>query len=202
GKWIFIGLAAGAAVKLLIGGLVLIPSTLSTHLPLLAKADIALEIAPALLAVGYILGYKQSSIMVSGSLISAIVLTPLIAHVGAGLTAPMFPEMKVPIAAMTAGQIWSRYVRYIGAGAVAAAGLVAVARALPTMWTSFAAVVRGLRRSELGGAPAPSPAMARTDHDVPAWVVLIVPIAVVITLIAVPNLLAGDMPFGPRLIAA
>src|SRR5438874_2257281 len=97
GKWIFIGLAAGAAVKLLIGGLVLIPSTLSMHLPLLAKADIALEIAPALLAVGYILGYKQSSIMVSGSLISAIVLTPLIAHVGAGLTAPMFPEMKVPI---------------------------------------------------------------------------------------------------------
>src|SRR5881275_3395342 len=93
GKWIFIGLAAGAAVKLLIGGLVLIPSTLSMHLPLLAKADIALEIAPALLAVGYILGYKQSSIMVSGSLISAIVLTPLIAHVGAGLTAPMFPEM-------------------------------------------------------------------------------------------------------------
>ena len=73
GKWIFIGLAAGAAVKLLIGGLVLIPSTLSMHLPLLAKADIALEIAPALLAVGYILGYKQSSIMVSGSLISAIV---------------------------------------------------------------------------------------------------------------------------------
>ena len=202
GRWIFIGIAVGAIVKLAIGAVVLIPSTLAMHLPVLPKAEVALEIAPALLAVGYILGYRQSSILVSGSLLSAIVLTPLIALVGAGLPAPMFPEMKLPIAAMSAGQIWSRYVRYIGAGAVAAAGLVAVARALPTMWTSFAAVVRGLRRSELGGAPAPSPAMARTDRDVPAWVVLIVPIAVVITLIAVPNLLAGDMPFGPRLIAA
>jgi putative OPT family oligopeptide transporter len=203
GRWIFIGLFVGAIVKLAIGALVLIPSTLAMHLPVLPKAEVALEIAPALLAVGYILGYRQSSILVSGSLISAIVLTPLIALVGAGLPAPMFPEMKLPIAAMSAGQIWSRYVRYIGAGAVAAAGLVAVARALPTMWTSFAAVVRGLRRApDLGGAPAPSPAFARTDRDVPAWVVLIVPIAVVITLIAVPNLFAGNMPFGPRLIAA
>src|SRR6266849_5468219 len=214
GRWIFIGLAVGAIVKLAIGAMVLIPSTLAVRLPVLPKAEVALEIAPALLAVGYILGYRQSSILVSGSLISAIVLTPLIALVGAGLPAPMFPEMKLPIAAMSAGQIWSRYVRYIGAGAVAAAGLVAVARALPTMWSSFAAVVRGLRH----GGESPLPAsrgegaatrsgaagegLARTDRDVPAWVVLIVPIAVVITLIAVPNLLAGHMPFGPRLIAA
>src|SRR6266850_126872 len=145
GRWIFIGLAVGAIVKLAIGALVLIPSALAVHLPVLPKAEMALEIAPALLAVGYILGYRQSAILVSGSLISAIVLTPLIALVGAGLPAPMFPEMKLPIAAMSAGQIWSRYVRYIGAGAVAAAGLVAVAKALPTMASSFAAVVRGLR---------------------------------------------------------
>ncbi len=84
--------------------------------------------------------------MVSGSLISAIVLTPLIALVGAGLTAPLFPEMTTPIRDLSAGQIWSRYVRYIGAGAVAAAGIVAVARALPTMASSFAAVMRGLRK--------------------------------------------------------
>ena len=57
----------------------LIPPALTTQLPVLPKAELALEIAPALLAVGYILGYQQSSIMVSGSLISAIVLTPLIA---------------------------------------------------------------------------------------------------------------------------
>jgi hypothetical protein len=52
----------------------------------------------------------------------SIVLTPLIATFDAGLTAPMFPGMKLSIGAMTAAQIWSRYVRYIGASAVAAAG--------------------------------------------------------------------------------
>jgi putative OPT family oligopeptide transporter len=198
GRWIFIGLAVGAIVKLAIGALVLIPSALAVHLPVLPKAEMALEIAPALLAVGYILGYRQSAILVSGSLVSAIVLTPLIALVGAGLPAPMFPETKMSIAAMTAAQIWSRYVRYIGAGAVAAAGLVAVARALPTMWSSFRAVVRGLRHD----AGAEQVSTAETDRDVPAWVVVVVPIAVIITLVVVPNLLAGNMPLGARLIAA
>ena len=196
GKWIFIGIAVGAAVKLALGALVLIPSALTMHLPVLAKAELGLEIAPALLAVGYILGYKQSSIMVSGSLISAIVLTPIIALIGAGLTAPMFPEAKLTIEAMTASQIWSRYVRYIGAGAVAAAGLFAVARALPTMINSFKAVVRGLRKDDTSGPGE------RTDRDVRAWVVAVVPAFVIVTLVAVPGLLAGNMGLGPRFIAA
>ncbi|HEX9458527.1 MAG TPA: oligopeptide transporter, OPT family [Thermoanaerobaculia bacterium] len=200
GKWIFIGLAAGAAIKLVIGAFVLIPSGLAMHLPVLAKAELALEIAPALLAVGYILGYKQSAIMVSGSLISAIVLTPLIATFGAGLPKPMFPEMKLTIAAMTAAQIWSRYVRYIGAGAVAAAGIVAVIKALPTMASSFVAVMRGLRGGGLAMKEGQS--TPRTDRDVPSWVVVVVPLAVVITLVAVPGLLAGNMAFWPRLVSA
>jgi putative OPT family oligopeptide transporter len=186
GRWIFIGLAVGAVVKIALGAFVLIPSSLAMTLPVLPKAEVALEIAPALLAVGYILGYRQSAIMVSGSLISAIVLTPLIAVYSSG-----------PVAALTAGQIWSKHVRFIGAGAVAAAGLVAVARALPTMWSSFAAVVRGLR-----GGQAATPVQDRTDRDVPAWVVAVVPLAVIVTLVAVPGLLAGNMSFVPRLIAA
>src|SRR5438067_6418165 len=200
GRWIFIGLAAGAVIKLAIGAFVLIPSGLAMHLPVLAKAELALEIARALVAVGYIVGYKQSAIMVSGSLISAIVMTPLIATFGAGLTAPMFPEMKLSIGAMTAAQIWSRYVRYIGAGAVAAAGIVAVIKALPTMASSFAAVMRGLRRS--GVSMTDGDSAPRTDRDVPSWIVLVVPLAVVITLVGVPGLLAGNMAFGPRLVAA
>jgi putative OPT family oligopeptide transporter len=200
GKWIFIGLAAGAAIKLALGALMLLPSGLTMHVPVLAKAELALEIAPALLAVGYILGYRAAAIMVSGSLISAIVLTPLIATIGGGLAAPMFPETKLTIAAMTAGQIWSRYVRYIGAGAVAAAGIAAVIKALPTMASSFAAVMRGLRRGgvDMGdGEDTP-----RTDRDIPSWIVVAVPAAVVITLIAVPGLLAGNMSLGPRIVAS
>jgi putative OPT family oligopeptide transporter len=137
GKWIFIGLAVGAAVKLLLGAAMLIDSDLSRLLPVLPKAEIALEIAPALIAVGYILGYKQSSIMVSGSLISAIVLTPLIAVYASG-----------PVAALTAGQIWSKHVRFIGAGAVAAAGLITLLKTVPTIFAALrAATCRSGRAS-------------------------------------------------------
>jgi putative OPT family oligopeptide transporter len=200
GRWIFIGLAVGAIVKLALGAFMLAPSALSAHLPVMPKAEMALEIAPALLAVGYILGYKQSSIMVSGSLISALVLTPLIALVGGGLPAPLFPEMKLPIHDMTASQIWSRDVRYIGAGAVAAAGIAAVARALPTMWSSFAAVIKGMRHDP--DAVVLTGEAERTDRDVPPWVPLVVPIGVIITLAAVPHLFSGNMTFPQRLVAA
>lgn len=206
GRWIFIGLAVGALIKLALGAAMLIEPTLSAGLPGLPKAEVALEIAPALLAVGYILGYRQSSVMVSGSLISALVLTPLIALVGAGLTAPLFPEATTPIAAMTAGQIWSRYVRYIGAGAVAAAGIVTVLRALPVMSESFTAVVLGMRRRGTGpdsaGSAGPDGSVPRTDRDVPGWVVLAGPAIVILALVSIPGLIAGNMGFIPRLAAA
>ena len=107
--------------------------------------------------------------MVSGSLISALVLIPLIALVGEGLTAPLFPETKRhhPRARPRA-QIWARYVRYIGAGAVAAAGIVTVIRALPTMYQSLRAVLGGLRG---GDVAADGGAVPRTDRDIPGWVV-------------------------------
>lgn len=199
GRWIFLGLAVGAVIKLALGAGVLINSELATQIVALPKAELALEIAPALLAVGYILGYRQSSIMVSGSLISALVLTPLIALVGAGLTTPLFPEVTTTIRDLSAGQIWSKYVRYIGAGAVAAAGIVTVIRALPTMYSSLMAVMKGLRREgagmEAGGA------VPRTDRDIPGWVVLAGPTVVVLALISIPGLLAGEMSFIPRLAA-
>jgi putative OPT family oligopeptide transporter len=198
GRWIFIGLGVGAAVKLVLGGFALARGELGLHVPLLPKAELSLEIAPALLGVGYILGYRQSAIMVAGSLISAVVLIPLFALVGAGLPAPLFPETTRTIGEMSAGQIWGRYIRYIGAGAVAAAGLITVARALPTMYASLVSVLRGLQRA---GSTAEREAM-RTDRDVPGWVVVAVPVAVVLTLFAVPGLLAGNMGPAPRLAAA
>jgi putative OPT family oligopeptide transporter len=212
GEWIFWGLGLGALLKFLLSGAVLFPSELSLHVPGIPKAEVGLEIAAALLGVGYILGYKQSAIMVTGSLLSSLVLIPLIALVGAGLTAPLFPEATRTIADMSAGQIWSRYVRYIGAGAVAAAGIVAVARALPTMYRSLVAVIGGLR-SEGGAAAAAgshgasgpyagSAALPRTDRDIPGWVVLGAPLLVVATLVSTPHLLAGQMSFVPRLVAS
>jgi putative OPT family oligopeptide transporter len=200
GRWIFLGLAVGAVVKLALSAASLMPSELHAPLPVIPKAELALEIGPALLGVGYILGYRQSAIMVAGSLISSLVLIPLIALVGEGLTTPLFPETTRTIRELTAAQIWSRYVRYIGAGAVAAAGIVAVARALPTMYQSLAAVLKGLRGDD--AARRGGEAVPRTDRDVPGWVIVVAPLAVVVTLFVVPGLLAGNMSAFPRLVAA
>jgi putative OPT family oligopeptide transporter len=199
GGWIFVGLAVGAGIKLALGAASLFPSELGMHVPALPKAELAFEIAPALLAVGYILGYQKSAVMVSGSLISWLVLIPLIALVGDALPAPLSPEPTALVRDMTAVQIWRLYVRYIGAGAVAAAGIVTVMRSLPTMYDSLRAVLRGLQAPQEGASAETVP---RTDRDVPGWVVLAVPAAVVVTLVAVPGLLAGEMSFAPRLVAS
>ncbi len=201
GRWIFLGLGVGAAIKLAIGAACLIESDLSTLVPFLPKAEVALEIAPALLAVGYILGYRQSAIMVSGSLISALALTPLIALVGDGLPNPLFPESSKLIHDLSAGQIWSRYVRYIGAGAVAAAGIVTVFRSLPTMVRSLSAVLAGLKKSG-AGAVGEGEGVERTDRDVPGWMVLAGPVIVILGLVGIPGLLAGEMSLVPRIAAA
>ena len=150
--WIFRGMAVGAAVKLLISLAFLFPGELHAALPVLPKAELALEVAPALLGVGYIMGYRAAAVCVAGALISALTLTPLIAWLGSGLQAPLYPETQRLVAEMDASAIWSRYVRYVGAGAVATAGILTVLRGLPTMWAAFAAVARGLRKD--GGASA------------------------------------------------
>ena len=143
--WIFRGMAVGAAIKLLVSFAYLLPAEVHASLPsVLPKADLAVALAPALFGVGYILGYRQSAICVAGSLISALALTPLIAWLGANLTAPLYPETVRLVSQMTAGDIWSRYVRYIGAGAVATAGIVTVGRGLPTMAGALVAVFKGL----------------------------------------------------------
>src|SRR5262249_43210813 len=114
--------AAGASVKLLVSLAFLVPSELSTKIPPLPHGELAIELAPALLAVGFLLGVRQSSVIVAGALVSSLVLIPLIAWVGTGLQAPLFPETKKLVAQMSTAELWSRYVRYIGAGAVAGGG--------------------------------------------------------------------------------
>ncbi|MDQ2970458.1 MAG: oligopeptide transporter, OPT family [Acidobacteriota bacterium] len=189
GAWIFRGIAAGAALKLLLGLVYLFPSELSARLPVLPNAVLALEVAPALLAVGYILGYRQSGVLVAGSLVSSLVLIPLITWVGRSSPGPLFPETVRPIAAMAASDIWSRYVRYVGAGAVAVAGILTVAKNLPTMGSAFAGVVRGLRSDPLR-ASGPRPA---TDRDLPGTFVIGAVFFVIAAAALVPGVFAGGM---------
>ena len=195
--WIFRGMAVGAAVKLIVGLLFLVPPDVGTKLPFLPKAEVAVELAPALLAVGFILGYRPSGVLVAGSVVSSLVLTPLIAFFGASLAAPLYPETVKLVSAMSAGEIWSRYVRYIGAGAVAAAGILTVLRSFPTMAGAFAAVLRGIR-----GGGAHTGGAARTDRDLPGWFVFGGIATVVLVAGLVPGVFAGGMGPLPRAVCA
>jgi putative OPT family oligopeptide transporter len=201
--WIFRGMAVGAAVKALVSLVFLVPNEIGVALRFLPKAELALELAPALLAVGYILGIRQSGILVAGSIVSSLVLIPLIAFVGNGLTAPLYPETTRLVSAMSAGDIWSRYVRYIGAGAVATAGILTVLRNLPTMAGAFLAVARGLSGTKTRGADLGSdPEAARKDRDLPGGFV-VGGVAVVVAVAAfVPGVFAGNMGPVPRAVCA
>jgi len=201
-KYIFIGLVVGFCIKLLLGLIHLMPDQVRYVLPGLPKAVLALEVAPALLAVGYIIGYRSAGIMVSGSLIASVVLIPLFAIIGDAHGAPLFPEIlnaktRIPIHDMTPTQIWASYVRYIGAGAVAAAGTITVFQSIPTMYASLKAVVHGLKKS-----PVEVTDSTRTDTDLPGSVVVAGAALVVLVLAFVPGLFAGDLAFPQRLVAA
>ncbi len=201
GEWIFRGMAVGALVKLGLALLALAPSEISAPLPFLPRAVLAVELAPALLGVGFILGYRQSAVIVAGSIVSSLALIPLIAWIGAGLSAPLFPETNTLISAMDAGQIWSRYVRYIGAGAVATAGILTVLKNLPTMTGALLAVVHGLARNSRSGA-AGSAVVPETDRDLPPGFVLGTVVLVIAVAALVPGVFAGNMGALPRLICA
>ncbi|HUD72032.1 MAG TPA: oligopeptide transporter, OPT family [Dongiaceae bacterium] len=201
-RWIFLGMAAGAAVKLLVSLLFLVPNEVSAALPVLPKGEIALEIAPALIAVGFILGYRASAILVAGSVVASLAIIPLIAWIGASLPAPLFPEKTVLIADMSAGQIWSRYVRYIGAGAVATAGILTVLKSLPAMTGALGAVARGLLGRRRAAPGAAQGAVPDTDRDLPAGFVAGGIAVVVLAAAFVPGIFAGGMGPAQRLVCA
>jgi putative OPT family oligopeptide transporter len=185
GRWIFYGLGIGAAVKLALSLVALVPGSVHWALPAIPRGEVAFEIAPALVGVGFILGYRQSAVLVSGAVISALMIIPLVATMLADGGA------KVP----DAGTLWQTHVRYIGTGAVACAGIFTVLRGLPAMAASFTAVIKGL--GDDGGA-APD----RTERDVPGWVIGTGVLAVVAAIVLIPGLLAGDLRFVDRLAPA
>ncbi|HEX7485961.1 MAG TPA: oligopeptide transporter, OPT family [Vicinamibacterales bacterium] len=205
--WIFRGMAVGAAIKILVSLAFLFPSSIHAPLPsLLPKAELALELAPALFGVGYILGYRQAAICVAGSLVSSLALTPLIAWLGAGLSAPLYPETVRLVSQMSSSDIWSRYVRYIGAGAVATAGILTVARGLPTMVGAFVAVANGMggrkRDRNSGGEDRKMAPTPDTDRDLPGAFVVGAIVMVVAVAALVPGVFGGSMGPAQRAVCA
>jgi putative OPT family oligopeptide transporter len=130
----------------------------------LKGGSIAAEISPELLGVGYIIGPRIAATMCAGGVFAYLLLIPLIKFFGDSLALPLAPATKL-IRDMGAGDIRGAYILYIGAGAVAAGGLISLLRALPTIWHSLRESIR-----EIG--PLKNGAL-RTESDIPMkWVLI------------------------------
>ncbi len=182
-RLLFAGLGVGAIYQYLVN-----PNALSLWRdePAVAiagypKAEVGVAATPELLGVGYIIGPRIAAILLAGGVISWLVIIPLIATFGASATAPIFPESEALIPAMEPGEIWNRYIRFVGAGAVAFGGVFTLLKSLPVIWQSFVVGVRGIRET------AGRTEVARTDDDISFKVVLGGAIAVAIVLVLLPS---------------
>ncbi|MEJ7804632.1 MAG: OPT/YSL family transporter, partial [Telluria sp.] len=133
----------------------------------LKAGSIGAEVSPELLGVGYIIGPRIAMTMAAGGVLSYLMLIPMIAFFGDLLTVPVAPGVTL-IRDMSPDQIRSDYVLYIGAGAVAAGGLISLLRAMPMIWNGLKAGLTGIGK---GGSSADE--TLRTDRDIPMkWVVM------------------------------
>ena len=146
------------------------------------KGSVGAEINPALLGVGYIIGPRIASIMCAGGVLAYLVLIPAIKFFGEAVPGIVPPGEKL-ISEMNPNDIRGAYVLYIGAGAVAAGGIISLFRSLPTIWHGLKGGISDLRSGQAASGPAP-----RTDRDLSMKFVLAGIIALIIAIILFPQL--------------
>ena len=162
---VFAGMGLAALFKFVVDGLKVIPGVITAKVGAL-KTEISTEVYPALMGVGYICGPKIASYMFAGGLIGWFVLIPAIMTFGEGTV--LYPGTKTiaeMYAAGGASAIWSSYVRYIGAGAVAAGGVISLIKSLPLILSTFRDAVKGMVGDKHVGT-------LRTDKDLSMKVVI------------------------------
>ena len=145
-------------------------------------ASISAEVSPELLGVGYIIGPRIAGYLFAGGCLAYLVLIPAIKLFGSGLTQPIFAESKL-ISEMSPGEVRANFVFYIGAGAVAAAGIISLIRALPTILGAFRSGFQDLK-----GGLAAQASRLRTDIDLPIWVTPVGAIVLALVLTLLPQL--------------
>jgi putative OPT family oligopeptide transporter len=156
------------------------------------NATINVDLSPEYMGVGYVIGPRIAGTMVAGGVLSWLVLLPLLSLLGAAIPTP-FPPIHPSfannpltgqpflISEMAPGQIWSAYIRYIGAGAVLAAGLITLGRTLPTIVSSAREGLKGFGTAAGGG-------MLRTERDLSMKIVLGGSLALAVFLAVMPGL--------------
>ena len=183
---VFLGMGIAALLKFIVDGLKVVSSAVTVTVQKI-HGEISAQVYPALVSVGYICGFKISSYMFAGGILGWLVLIPMIYLFGADTT--LFPaSVSVHELWEQAGAsgIWSSYIRYIGAGAVATGGIVSLIKSLPLIVRTFADAMKGLKGS---GKQANE---LRTEKDLKMSVVLIM-LAILIVAIAVTPIIPIDV---------
>jgi putative OPT family oligopeptide transporter len=161
-KTVFSGFGLGFLYKLLGDPMKLFQMTPDTRFAGWKGASLGGELTPEMLGVGYIIGPKTASTMMAGGVLAYLILIPMIAFFGQGLSDPIFPATTL-IRDMAPNSIRSKYVLYIGAGAVATGGFVSLGRALPTIVKAFRS---GIKNFSVGKREKTA-AVPRTEQDLP-----------------------------------
>lgn len=158
-KTVFCGMGLAAVFKFIVDGIKVVPTAITAPLRAL-KTEFSAQVYPALIGVGYICGIKISSYMFAGAVLGWFVIIPAIVTFGGSTV--LYPGTDT-IARMYAeggaSAIWGSYIRYIGAGAVAAGGIISLIKSLPLIATTFRDGVKGMK----GGAKAGD---LRTEQDI------------------------------------
>ena len=198
-RYVFTGLGIGALYKGFLSFIKIIPNTVALHMPVMPKAVIELETMPALLGVGYILNYRVASIMVAGGLLSWLVIIPLIAYFAGDFTSIF---SNIPISKLPPEKIWSHYVRYIGAGAVAFAGILTVIKSLPTMFNSFKIGIDQIKQLRSANREDGANEIPRTEKELSIIYVFSGVALVTLILAFVPNIIGAHTFLLLRIVAA
>ena len=178
---VFSGMGLAAVFKFVVDGLKLLPADVSAAFKSF-KGEIGMEVYPALLGVGYIVGPKIASYMFTGSLIGWMVIIPLICLFGPDTW--MYPAAEGTTIAQLyanggASAIWSTYVKYIGAGAIATGGIISLIKSLPLIITTFRDSIKSMK----GGKNTNT---ARTAQDLPMQMILFGIVAMILIIWVVP----------------
>ena len=162
-------------------------------------ASVSVEVSPELLGVGYIIGPRIAAIMCAGGVLAYLVLIPMIKFFGASLGTPLAPETTALIRDMSPGAIRNAYVLYIGAGAVAAGGIISVFRSLPVIWHGIKGGMRDLQAAKGGTEARITP---RTDRDMSMKFVLVGIVALLLVIAFASPLYVGGTGIAARIAAA
>lgn len=159
---VFAGMGIGALYKLITDGLKLFPSEVDFEIKSYKGSGIGADVLPALAGVGYICGPKVSSYLLAGGTVGWFVMMPLITLFGGDLV--LYPA-TAPVSELGVWGIWGSFIRYIGAGAVAAGGVISLIKSLPLIVKTFRDAMKGFGKNAKGGD--------RTSTDLPMIAVML-----------------------------